>query len=56
MGTSRSKYRIWDDNVLVAAFCRRPKDPRAIKLTVRNAQERALGIKYYIPAEKSKVN
>lgn len=50
----KSKYQIWDCNRLVPAFTRKPKDPRAIELTVTNAEERKLGIKYYIPASALK--
>lgn len=46
-----SKYQIWDKGKLVPAFCRKPKDSRAIPL-VPDAQERKLGIRYYIPMEE----
>ncbi len=47
----RSKYQIWDGGKLVPAFTRKPPNPNAILLGVRNAQERELGIKYYIPSK-----
>ena len=46
----KTKYQIWDKGQLVPAFTRKPKNPSAIPLTVRNAEERTKGIKYYIPA------
>ena len=46
----RSKYQIWDNGKLVPAFVHKPRDSRAILLGATNAQERKLGIKYYIPA------
>jgi hypothetical protein len=48
----RTKYQIWDKGILVPAFVRKPKDPRAIRLNARNAEEQRLGIRYYIPAAK----
>jgi hypothetical protein len=47
-----SKYQIWDNNKLVPAFIRKPKDVRAERLTVRTIDETRKGIKYYIPASK----
>lgn len=47
----KTKYKIWDKGQLVPAYTRLPKDPRAEKLSSTTAQERKLGIKYYIPAE-----
>jgi len=46
----RSKRRIWDKGVLVPAFTRKPKDPRARELSPRTIDEKKRGIKYYIPA------
>ena len=47
----RSKYRIWDRNVLVPAFTRQPRDPRAVRLEKRTFEEAHLGLRWYIPAE-----
>ena len=52
----QNKYQIWDKGVLVPAYQRKPKDPKAIPLVVTNAQERRLGIKYYTPADKEVTN
>lgn len=47
--TIRSKYGIWDNGILVPAFKRRIQDKRCVPLTVTNAQEREIGLKYYMP-------
>ena len=52
----KTKYQIYDQNRLVPAFCRKPKDPRAELLGATDATERKLGIKYYIPADKLREN
>ena len=51
MTTPKSKYRIWDKGILVPAYTRKPKDPRAIALGARTLEERQIGLKYYIPAD-----
>ena len=51
MTPPKSKYRIWDKGILVPAYTRKPKDPRAIALGVRTLEERQIGLKYYIPAD-----
>lgn len=47
-----TKYKIWDNGVLVPAFTRKPKDKRAVELYPRTPQEVDKGIRYYIPANK----
>ena len=51
MTPPKSKYRLWDKGILVPAYTRKPKDPRAIALGVRTLEERQIGLKYYIPAD-----
>lgn len=52
----KTKYQIYDNGRLVPAFTRKPKDARAIKLETRDATERKLGIKYFIPASELKAS
>lgn len=44
-----SKYKIWDGNQQVPAYIRRPKNPRAIKLTCRTVEEAKIGLRWYVP-------
>jgi len=41
-----SKYKIWDKNKLVNAYCRKPKNKKVILLTTRTIDEVKRGIKY----------
>ncbi len=45
-----AKYHIWDNNILVPAYKRKPKDPRAELIGARTIQEGKLGLHYFIPA------
>lgn len=49
MKTINTKYKIWNNGKLVPAYTRKPKNPAAIRLTCTTAEERKLGIRWYIP-------
>lgn len=51
-GRPKTKYQIFDGGIAVPAWTRNPNDPRAEELTARNAEEKKLGVKWYIPASK----
>ena len=48
----KAKYQIYDQGKLVPAFTRKVKDPRAVAIGATTAEERRIGLKYYIPADK----
>ena len=45
-----SKHKIWDAGQLVPAWSRKPKIEGVVELTVRDATERQLGLRWYLPA------
>jgi hypothetical protein len=47
-----SKYKIYDNGSLVPAWTRKPKNmDGVIELTTRNAEERKLKLRWYLPAK-----
>lgn len=46
-----SKYRIWHKGKLVPAYKQKPKNTKAKPLTVRSAEERKIGLNWYLPEE-----
>ncbi len=45
-----SRARIWDGDILVRAWKRKPRDPDAKPLIMRTSEEKAHGLNWYLPA------
>jgi len=47
-----SKYKIYDNGSLVPAWTRKPKNAAGVvELTTRNAEERKLKLRWYLPSK-----